>query len=84
MGGDSIAGMAKVASMTEVDRDAYIRRYLAQVYRDKGVRGLCGLIGTKGCMKIRNAYLFDFSRDEVLIAILVVLVVVLAFRLHSR
>jgi hypothetical protein len=84
MGGDSIAGISKVESMSEVERDAFVRQYIASVYRRNGVRGVCKLVGGKACKKIRDAYLFDFSRDEILIAILVVLVVVLAIRLHAK
>lgn len=84
LGGESIAGISKVESMSEVERDAFVRQYLAGVYRRSGVRGVCKLAGPKICKKIRDAYLFDFSRDEILIAILVVLVVVLAFRLNAK
>jgi hypothetical protein len=84
VGGESVANVSKVSSMSEVDRDAYVRQYIAEVHKKKGARGVCRLVGMKTCRDIRNAYLFDFSRDEVLISILSVLVLVLAIRLMSK
>ena len=84
IGGESVAEASKVSSMTEVERDAYVRKYVGEVYKKKGVEGVCRLVGARTCRDIRNAYLFDFSRDEVLISILSVLVLVLAFRLMSK
>ena len=83
-GGETIAEVAKVASLRDVDREQYIRQYTAAVFKRRGARGLCRLLGAKTCRSIRNAYLLDFTRDEILILVLVVLVGVLAYRLMHK
>lgn len=64
----------------DAETDLYVKNYVTDLFRDRGVAGVCRLLGSRICRSIRNRYMLKLNSDDVLVILLLVLVGAFAMR----
>ena len=69
-----------VSVARDAETDLYVKNYVTDLFRDRGVAGVCRLLGSRICRSIRNRYMLKLNSDDVLVILLLVLVGAFAMR----
>lgn len=75
----SISGRDVVVSRA-AETDLYVKNYMSSLFRERGVAGVCRILGARICRSIRNRYMLKLNSDDVLVILLLVLAGAFAMR----
>ena len=75
----SVSGK-EIAAIRGAETDLYVKNYMASLYRDRGVAGVCRILGARACRSIRNRYMLKLNSDDVLLLLLLALAGAFAMR----
>lgn len=78
----SVSGK-EIVAIRGAETDLYVKNYMASVYREKGVAGVCRILGARVCRSIRNRYMLKLNSDDVLVLLLLVLAGAFAMRVFK-
>lgn len=66
--------------MQDPDTELFVRSFMTKLFRERGVAGVCRILGSRMCRSIRNRYLLKLNSDDMLALLLLVLVGTLLMR----